>query len=145
MDTKTVTPSPTLSWSTNATRFSITPSDSSFWIRFPHGVEDKPTRCPISATDSEASCCNSRSILRSTTSIRNSPFKRLGITLFRPTIDNFSFAVCGTAESRILFRQQCVHLGAPRCRGAAAEPRTFEPRGGGGEPYRVFNRASLDQ
>src|SRR5882757_7178450 len=69
IDTNTVTPSPTLSWSTTATRFSMTPSASSFWMRFQHGVDDSPTRCPISATESEASCCSTPSILRSIASI----------------------------------------------------------------------------
>ena len=66
----TVTPRPTLSWSTSATRRLITPSASSFWIRFQHGVDDKPTRCPISATEREASCCRTPSILRSMPSMR---------------------------------------------------------------------------
>ena len=40
-----------------ATRLWITPSASSRWMRFQQGVDDSPTRCPISATDSEASSC----------------------------------------------------------------------------------------
>src|SRR5262245_21815411 len=69
IDTNTVTPRPSLSWSTSATRFWITPSASRRWIRFQHGVEDRPTRLPISATESEALSCRSARILRSIESI----------------------------------------------------------------------------
>ena len=48
----------------------MTPSASSRWIRFQHGVDDSPTRSPISATDSEASCCRTVRILRSMASRR---------------------------------------------------------------------------
>src|SRR6266436_2495442 len=51
-------PRPILFWSTSATRRRITPSASSRWIRFQHGVEDNPTRSPISATEREASSCS---------------------------------------------------------------------------------------
>ena len=37
-------PSPILFWSTSATRRRITPSASSRWMRFQHGVDDSPTR-----------------------------------------------------------------------------------------------------
>src|SRR3979411_3100873 len=53
-ETKTEIPSPILFWSTSATRRRMTPSASSLWMRFQHGVEDSPTRSPISATDREA-------------------------------------------------------------------------------------------
>src|SRR5688572_4835518 len=46
----------------------MTPSASSRWMRFQHGVDDSPTRLPISATDSDASCCSSARILRSVAS-----------------------------------------------------------------------------
>src|SRR5215469_4563826 len=39
-------------------------------MRFQHGVEDSPTRCPISATDNEASACSTARIFRSMASIR---------------------------------------------------------------------------
>src|SRR5215472_16373786 len=48
----------------------MTPSASSRWIRFQHGVEDRPTKLPISATEWEASCCRRARILRSMASIR---------------------------------------------------------------------------
>src|ERR1700722_12541856 len=38
-------------------------------MRFQHGVEDNPTRWPISATESDASTCSTARILRSMTSI----------------------------------------------------------------------------
>ena len=53
-ETNTEIPSPILFWSTSATRRRITPSASSRWMRFQHGVDDSPTRSPISATESEA-------------------------------------------------------------------------------------------
>src|SRR6476661_7729966 len=67
--TKTETPSPIFSGSTTATRFWITPSASSFWMRFQHGVEDNPTRLPTSATESEASSCRTARIFRSMASM----------------------------------------------------------------------------
>src|SRR5215813_15616986 len=53
----------------------MTPSASSRWMRFQHGVEDRPTKLPISATEWEASCCRSARILRSMASIRADPCK----------------------------------------------------------------------
>src|SRR4249920_3639764 len=47
----------------------MTPSASSRWIRFQHGVDDRPTRLPISATESEASFCRTARIFRSMASI----------------------------------------------------------------------------
>ena len=47
----------------------MTPSASSRWMRFQHGVDDRPTRLPISATDSEASSCTTARILRSMASM----------------------------------------------------------------------------
>src|SRR4051794_39710488 len=46
------------------------PSPSIRWMRFQHGVDDNPTRSPISATVSEASCCRTLRILRSIASMR---------------------------------------------------------------------------
>ena len=43
---------------------------------FQQGVEDSPTREPISATDSEASFCRTVSILRSMASMRREPQTR---------------------------------------------------------------------
>src|SRR5208282_123396 len=40
-------------------------------MRFQQGVEDSPTREPISATDSEASSCRTASIFRSMASMRS--------------------------------------------------------------------------
>src|SRR5215467_5824693 len=54
----------------------MTPSASSRWIRFQQGVEDRPTRLPISATEWEASCCRSARILRSMASIGGKPYER---------------------------------------------------------------------
>src|SRR6185437_10727139 len=68
-ETKTVMPSPILSGSISATRRVMTPSASSFCSRFQHGVDDRPTRWPISATEREASCCTTARILRSMASI----------------------------------------------------------------------------
>src|SRR5262245_11618993 len=51
----------------------MTPSDSSRWMRFQHGVDDNPTRLPISATESEASSCNTARIFRSMASMLKSP------------------------------------------------------------------------
>src|SRR6476469_6316265 len=68
-DTNTVMPRPSLSGSMSATRRRITPSASSRCKRFQHGVEDRPTRCPISATESEASSCTTARILRSMASM----------------------------------------------------------------------------
>src|SRR3569623_3267446 len=39
-------------------------------MRFQHGVDDRPTRSPISATESEASSCRTVRILRSMASRR---------------------------------------------------------------------------
>src|SRR5580692_7496745 len=41
------------------------PSASKRWIRFQHGVAKSPTSFPISATDRDASCWSSASIVRS--------------------------------------------------------------------------------
>jgi len=40
-----------------------------FCRRFQQGVDDRPTRWPISATESEASSCTTARIFRSTASI----------------------------------------------------------------------------
>src|SRR6185437_13373933 len=71
-DTNTVMPRPSLSGSMSATRRRITPSASSRCKRFQQGVEDSPTRCPISATESEASSCTTARILRSMASMLSS-------------------------------------------------------------------------
>src|SRR5262249_9846848 len=47
----------------------MTPSASSRWIRFQHGVEDKPTRAPISATESDALSCKTARIFLSIASM----------------------------------------------------------------------------
>jgi hypothetical protein len=47
----------------------MTPSASSRWIRFQQGVEDKPTRAPISATESEAFSCKTARIFLSMASM----------------------------------------------------------------------------
>src|SRR5215217_8031937 len=62
-------PSPILTGSIRATRFWMTPSASSRWMRFQHGVDDSPTRLPISATDNDASFCSTARILRSMASM----------------------------------------------------------------------------
>jgi hypothetical protein len=66
------------SWSTSATRFWMTPSASSRWMRFQHGVDDSPTREPISATDSEASSCRTARIFRSMASMMANNLPNLG-------------------------------------------------------------------
>jgi hypothetical protein len=53
---RTVTPKPTFSRATIATRFLMTPVASSLWMRFQHGVVDSPTARPTSATVAVASC-----------------------------------------------------------------------------------------
>src|SRR6516162_1624763 len=52
------------------------PSASSRCIRFQHGVDDKPTRLPISATESEALSCSRLRILRSIASMEAAPAER---------------------------------------------------------------------
>lgn len=65
METNTVSPRPSFTGSSTATRRSMTPSASSFWIRFQHGVCDRPTRSPIAAMESVASVCSRARIFRS--------------------------------------------------------------------------------
>src|SRR4029077_2105549 len=43
----------------------MTPSASRRWIRFQQGVEDNPTRLPISATERDAFSCSTARIFRS--------------------------------------------------------------------------------
>src|SRR6476619_4992770 len=50
-------------------------------MRFQHGVDDSPTRLPISATESEASCCSTPRIFRSMASMPKSLGKRDGLFL----------------------------------------------------------------
>src|SRR4029079_2952736 len=69
IETKTVMPRPTLSGSMMATRRVMTPSPWSFSSRFQQGVDDRPTRWPISATEREASSWTTARIFRSTASI----------------------------------------------------------------------------
>src|SRR5262245_9522703 len=52
-----------------ATRRVMTPSASSRCSRFQQGVDDKPTRWPISATESDASCWTTARIFLSIASI----------------------------------------------------------------------------
>src|SRR5271169_1704919 len=47
----------------------MTPSASSRWMRFQHGVDDRPTREPISATERAALSCRTARIFRSIASI----------------------------------------------------------------------------
>src|SRR5713101_10028681 len=47
----------------------MTPSASKRCIRFQHGVDDRPTRLPISATEREAFCWSKPRILRSIASM----------------------------------------------------------------------------
>src|SRR5262249_61509130 len=47
-------------------------SASKRWSRFQQGVDDRPTRWPISATESEASSCTTARIFRSMASILSS-------------------------------------------------------------------------
>src|SRR5580704_9203943 len=63
----------------------MTPSDSSRWMRFQHGVDDRPTREPISATDSAAFSCRTARIFRSMASIvaNNLPNLRDLISIYR--------------------------------------------------------------
>src|SRR5438270_5138485 len=132
MATNTETPSPTLSGSTTATRFWITPSASSFWMRFQQGVDDSPTRLPTSATDSEASCCSTPRILRSMASMPRS-FRILGEIFDSATLLElmFLFGACicsyreeysiSSAESSEARHEHSFSPSLPapsRCRGA---------------------------
>src|SRR3954453_19257001 len=110
MATNTDTPSPTLSGSTTATRFWITPSASSFWMRFQQGVEDSPTRLPTSATESEASCCSTPRILRSMASMPKSFGKRDKISSLRRKIeqDPYLVRISVIIEKNILFQERSL-------------------------------------
>src|SRR3954449_12267896 len=66
--TSTESPTPTCSGSTTATRRVMTPFASSFWMRFQHGVAERPTRSAICAIDRVASCCRMSSSCRSISS-----------------------------------------------------------------------------
>ena len=80
-------PSPILSGSIRATRLRMTPSASSRWMRFQHGVDDRPTRLPISATDSEASSCTTARILRSMASILANSFKNRNMPIYVSNVE----------------------------------------------------------
>src|SRR3984957_16707382 len=51
-------------------------------MRFQHGVDDRPTRLPISATESDASSCSTVKILRSMASIEIFFQLRAFVTLY---------------------------------------------------------------
>src|ERR1700674_5366457 len=59
----------------------MTPSASSRWMRFQQGVEERPTRLPISATEWEASCCSRARILRSMASMEQAPAREINAFL----------------------------------------------------------------
>jgi hypothetical protein len=71
MATKTVTPTFIFSGFSSATRRSITPSASSFWMRRQQGEGDSPTRSATSATGRSARSCSTERILRSMSSMQN--------------------------------------------------------------------------
>ena len=75
IETSAVMFRPSFSGLSKATRRSMTPSASSRWMRFQHGVCDKPTRPPISAIDRVASSCRSARMFRSVASISDLSFR----------------------------------------------------------------------
>src|SRR5688572_7530915 len=97
----------------------MTPSASSRWMRFQHGVDDSPTRLPISATDREASPCRRVRILRSVTSILGR--RSLEGAFIREGLERKIFQKRRTKSiyrelitiSRGAGSQQRIHLGAP--------------------------------
>src|SRR5438445_5938459 len=153
-ETNTEMPSPILFWSTSATRRRITPSASRRWMRFQHGVEDRPTRSPISATDSEASSCSTVRILRSMASSRR--FGSCNGTAVARSVMRRKFHMKGLKPS---YREKSSHarplsprsgvagrlaLAQKRCdfstlRGGKGAPEAgaFQRRGGGGESQRL--------
>ena len=86
-------PSPIFSGSISATRLVMTPSASSRCRRFQHGVDDRPTRWPISATESEASCWTTARILRSMASILSALIQSV-ILLLRMATYGIIFLFC---------------------------------------------------
>src|SRR5262245_49898207 len=97
----------------------MTPSASSRWMRFQQGVDDRPTRLPISATDSEASPCSSDRILRSVTSIfgrRSLDGAFIGMAPMEKFFSNDQWNTVYREFIAISSRcrgQQRVHLGPP--------------------------------
>src|SRR3954471_8670340 len=152
--TNTETPRPILSGSTTATRFWITPSASSFWIRFQQGVDDRPTRLPTSATEREASCCSTPRILRSIASIPRSSWRKErsceaavsgNYFCFEAqsvhTEKNILFQAGSTRQIASVLRQKRLDLGAAR-RAENAGPFgicAFERGGGGREAHSRAN------
>src|ERR1700691_3427281 len=72
-------------------------------MRFQQGVDDNPTRLPISATASEASSCSTANILRSMASMKKSFNRhRLGLSIEKniPNQVKFSAGLAGFGRQR---------------------------------------------
>src|SRR5580704_14711587 len=98
----------------------MTPSASSRWMRFQHGVEDKPTREPISATDRAAFSCKTASILRSMASMGIFFRQSSKIAIYRENYSKSSGGLYG------LPGQKRLDFGPRRGAGRAAEPSAFD-------------------
>src|SRR5579862_7965556 len=118
----------------------MTPSDSSRWMRFQHGVEDRPTREPISATESAASSCRTARIFRSMASIWRIFFQNSGASrLYR---EDYSKSSADQGSAR---RQECLDFRPGRRPGRAAYPAAFDAGNRGAEAHRLDLAATFGQ
>src|SRR6516162_372425 len=149
-ETNTEMPSPILFWSTSATRRRITPSASNRWMRFQQGVDDSPTRSPISATEREASSCSTIRILRSIASRRRLLGSGSWVTnsLMRRTLSRLRGYSTSSGENssisspllRTTCRRRCrvlpqklLNFSTLRCREGAPEAGAFQGCGRRGD------------
>src|SRR5664279_479406 len=119
-------------------------------MRFQHGVDDSPTRSPISATDSEASSCRTIRIFRSMASRRRlgsggTAGSLMGRTLFHRMALNPSYIEKSSmarlsrraAPAATRLSQKTFNFRTLRGSKGAPEARAFQCRGGGGERQRL--------
>src|ERR1700722_7494421 len=127
-------------------------------MRFQHGVDESPTRLPISATDNEASSCRMARILRSVASIRSSfPIRALAPGSYENREILFfsepGLSYCIENNSISSFCFQCSRAGChegldlrPTGRsGDPAKARALDGGRGGGKAHRLGLRAALGE
>src|SRR5688572_30663766 len=110
------------------------PSASSRWMRLQQGVEDRPTRLPISATDREASPCRRDRILRSVRSILGRRSLEGAVVVWAIRGNSFSIERLISIYREFLtisstwLPEKGVHLGPPGRARNPPEPGAFERR-----------------
>src|ERR687898_952783 len=116
IETNTVSPMPIDSGEISATRRRMTPAFSRRWMRFQHGLCDRPTRCAICAKERLASSCSSAAKRR----YRNTVGRCLG-NLNCAVLDRLRFQAHRGAQPRAQALRQDLDVAAERS-GIAAEP-----------------------